>query len=258
MSAILGIDAAWTPTQPSGVALVQRSAAGWHLAAIARCYADYCAGWTTLPPTSAGALVAASEALCNARPDLVAVDMPLAWTPITSRREADNAVSRAYGARHCSTHTPSAVRPGAISDRLREGFAGIGYPLATARISTPALIEVYPHPALVELTGAERRLPYKAGKVRAYWPALAPAARRERLFEVWSEIVSALDAEIAGVRDALTLPPAGAAGQTLKAFEDQLDAVVCAWSGLCALEGRARPYGDATAAIWIPQPAGDL
>lgn len=38
----------------------------------------------------------------------------------------------------------------------------------------------------------------------------------------------------------------------LKRYEDSLDALVCAWAGAKYLEGAAMPYGDATAAIWVP------
>jgi hypothetical protein len=54
------------------------------------------------------------------------------------------------------THSPTAVRPGRISDDLREGFEQAGYPLSPTAIATPGLIEVYPHPALVELSGTAR------------------------------------------------------------------------------------------------------
>jgi predicted RNase H-like nuclease len=36
------------------------------------------------------------------------------------------------------------------------------------------------------------------------------------------------------------------------AYEDTLDTVVCAWIAVCALEGRAVPFGDESSAIWIP------
>jgi predicted RNase H-like nuclease len=45
-----------------------------------------------------------------------------------------------------------------------------------------------------------------------------------------------------------------ARGWEMKAFEDMLDAVVCAWIGVTVLEGRARAYGDERSAIWIPEP----
>lgn len=172
------------------------------------------------------------------------------------RRESDNAVSRAYGARHCATHTPSSIRPGAISDQMRQAFAQAGYPLATASIKEPSLVEVYPHPALVELAQASRRLPYKAGKVRTYWPGLSPDQRRGKLVSEWLRIIDLLNQEIDGVATMLRTPLPVSGGRALKAFEDMLDAVVCAWVGICVLEGRAIPYGDHDSAIWIPVPGG--
>jgi predicted RNase H-like nuclease len=249
---VLGIDAAWTLTQPSGVALVQAHGDGWRLVDVAASYADYAAGHSSRAPASAAALLEASEVRCGQRPAVVAIDMPLALTAIVARREADNAVSREYGARYCSTHSPSAIRPGPVSDGLRAGFADLGYRLAVMEVSAPALIEVYPHPALLELTGAPSRLPYKAGKLRSYWKALAPRERRAQLIATWRDILQALDAEIEGVLSALPLPAADAPVRALKSFEDKLDAVVCAWCGICALEGRARPLGDDTASVWIP------
>lgn len=171
------------------------------------------------------------------------------------RRASDEAVSRAYGSRHCSTHTPSATRPGTISDALTSDFQRAGYTLATESLTDHSLIEVYPHPALVELTGAARRLPYKASKLRTYWPELPPLRRREKLVETWAEIVARIDQEISGVADQLELPQPDASGRALKAFEDKLDAVVCAWVGICVLERGAAPFGDEFSAIWIPMDA---
>jgi len=180
--------------------------------------------------------------------------MPLAHFPITSRRVSDNAVSVAYGARHCGTHSPSAVRPGRISDDLREGFEQAGYPLRTTAIATPGLIEVYPHPALVELSAATRRLPYKIGRIRSYWPLLTAPERRAQLRVTWRDIVSLLGRHIDGV--AARLPELNETASTadMKSFEDKLDAIVCAWIAICCLEGKAIPYGDKDSSIWIPRP----
>ncbi|GAC1343667.1 MAG: DUF429 domain-containing protein [Acetobacteraceae bacterium] len=258
--AVLGIDAAWTVTQPSGVALVVEGAEGWRLLAVQPSYGQFLAAADrrAVAATPAGgapdaaALLAACAALHAGGADVVAVDMPLSREPIAGRRVSDNCVSRAYGARHCGTHTPSAVRPGAISDALRAGFFAAGYPLATAGLPARALMEVYPHPALVELAGAARRLPYKLSRIGQYWPELSPAERKLRLLATWAGIVAMLEREIAGVAAAL-LPPMGTGGSMLKAYEDQLDAVVCAWVGICALEGTAEPFGDTVSAIWVPR-----
>ncbi len=263
MPAVLGIDAAWTVTEPSGVAVAVRVRESWKLCAVAPSYAAFLAlsqhqtiagGRHRGSDVEARALLSRAADFAGAEVDLVAIDMPLSYDPICARRMSDNLVSSAYGARHCSTHTPSATRPGRISDDLRAGFAQAGYPLLTTDVCIPGLVEVYPHPALVELTGSERRLPYKHGKIRNYWPTDSTQVRRENLVDTWKLIMTRLERELDGVGSLLNLPPVSARGWEMKAFEDMLDAVVCAWIGVTVLEGRARAYGDERSAIWIPEP----
>jgi predicted RNase H-like nuclease len=261
MQVVLGIDAAWTLSQPSGIALAIKQGADWRLEALSPSYQAFhalAAGepWYERRPCGsrpdASELIASSLTLAGWPVDLVAIDMPLAHEPITARRAADNAVSRAYGARKCGTHSPSALRPGLMSDRLKGEFELAGYPLQTTAISPPGLIEVYPHPALVELAKAQERLPYKAFKLRTYWPAADAATRKVCLFQQSERIATLLDGQIKGVRSALPQLPPDARGIEIKAHEDMLDAVVCAWVAICALEGRAKPFGNECSAIWIP------
>lgn len=264
MRAVLGIDAAWTLTEPSGVAAALEGPNGWRLVASANSYRRFYALADGQPkeerplgsPPNASVLLASASALCGQPIDLVAIDMPLALSPIVGRRVSDDAVSRAYGARKCGTHTPSARRPGGISDALRQSFELAGYPLCTDTIASPGLIEVYPHPALVELAGAAKRLPYKASKVRSYWPAATPSQRRAYLYRQWHKIVALLECQIAGVAAALPPLARNASGWELKAYENRLDAITCAWVAVTCLERHAMPYGDANSAIWIPNPRG--
>ncbi|NKN12295.1 hypothetical protein [Rhizobium laguerreae] len=90
---------------------------------------------------------------------------------------------------------------------LRIGFEAAGYPLAVLAFNGRALLEVYPHPALIERASADRRMPYKHSKSRKYWLDETRDARRLNLFETWRRIAILLDAQIQGVRDALPLPP---------------------------------------------------
>lgn len=64
-----------------------------------------------------------------------------------------------------------------------------------------------------------------------------------RLYQQWNGIIALLDREIAGVAISLQMPNLDAKAGELKVFEDILDSVVCAWVGICALEGRAKPFG---------------
>ena len=94
MSAILGIDAAWTLTQPSGVALVRKTSETWECVALAPSYSAFIAlgkgihvGWSDGRSGAAPdvrQLLAASQSICGDAVDVVAVDMPLSRKPIAS------------------------------------------------------------------------------------------------------------------------------------------------------------------------------
>jgi predicted RNase H-like nuclease len=260
MRSVLGIDAAWTEHEPSGIALIADNGSGWRLIDVAASYEAFMRPVPDAGPIlrhrgsvpDAAAIIEAANATAGTPVDIVAVDMPLAMTPIVGRRVSDNLISAAYGSRHASTHTPSVTRPGKLSDDLRTEFEDAGYRLAVSNPVGRALLEIYPHPALIELAAAERRLPYKASKISKYWPKAPPGARKANLLEAWRQIMSLLETQIIGVVAALPLPPVTARGYEMKAFEDSLDAVVCAWVGACVLDGRARAFGDEVSAIWVP------
>jgi predicted RNase H-like nuclease len=259
MRAVLGIDAAWTEKNASGVAVAVEDANGWQLKGAWPSVAHFMAAAYEQPSPDkpsggvapANDLLAATRGLVGNLPDLVAIDMPMALEPIAGRRASDDALSRAYGAKWCAAHSPSAVRPGAISDRLRHGFAEAGYGLCISGLTTPGLIEVYPHPALVELCDEPKRLPYKVGKIRSYWPKLKPVHRRLLLSGEWSAIGAVLEPYLQGAEGFCTtfdLSP-----KQLKAQEDMIDAIICCVCAIRALDGGARPLaGDDKSAIWIP------
>ena len=138
---VLGIDAAWTAHNPSGVALLQRAAEGWQCLALAPSYEAFLALAAGQPwdqnrkaqgsEPDPAALLEACKQLAGQPVDCVSVDMPLATTSITSRRAADTAIASRFGPKGCAVHSPSAERPGAIADQLRERFAELGVPLHT-------------------------------------------------------------------------------------------------------------------------------
>lgn len=268
MRSVLAIDPAWTADEPSGVALLDEIDHGWRCIALAPSYEQFLAlgdgspvDWSVRPiasrPVVADLLGRAQLLLGGSPVDLVTIDMPVSTSVISSRRAADNAISRMFGGRGCGTHTPSIIRPGPISDVLCADFAHRGYPLATTtapRESTPALIEVYPHPALLVLMHASYRVPYKVSKAGRYWPTAPPSERREKLVQTWDAILRALNVIISDADLPLPTPDEARTLQTsvLKRYEDALDALVCGWVGVQYLNGLCTAYGDETAAIWTP------
>jgi predicted RNase H-like nuclease len=262
VSVVLGIDAAWTAGQPSGVALVRSTRRrAWECIALAPSYESFLTlattrapiDWRVRPrgaPPDCDALLAAAIALAGEPPDVIAIDMPLATRRITRRRAADNAISSAYASRGLGVHTPNELRPGPIADAMRLGFGRHGYRVATARTppGTPhVLVEAFPHAAAIVLAGAEYRVPYKLSRIAQYWPAHVPARRRRALLAQWTTLRRALAVTIRGGQ--LRIPSGGPLAQ-LKRYEDALDALICAWIGIEYLAGRLRAHGDATAAVW--------
>jgi predicted RNase H-like nuclease len=262
---VLAIDAAWTAHEPSGVALVQRVGDTWTCRALAPSYdaflslaSDNAVNWE-MPNfvgsgvTPAQLIQAARTLLGGGHVSLVTVDMPIATVPITGRRVADELVSRAFGKNGCAAHSPNSERPGSIGVALTGGFKSAGYEIATAGVKAGTinhLTEVYPHPALLKLMQCQFRVPYKVSKCVKLWPETTVPVRISNLIAQFHRILLQLQARISGIT--LPIPANADTLANLKRFEDALDALVCAWCGIEYLNGGVKPYGDHTAAIWIP------
>jgi predicted RNase H-like nuclease len=200
-------------------------------------------------------LLRAAQTIAGIGVDLIAIDMPIATISFSSRRAADNGISGAFGARGCSAHSPSAQRPGTLGVQLTDEFQKAGYDLVTTADSAPGsrkIIEVYPHPALLSLLRAPHRIPYKVHKSSRYWPGVTARERIIRLLSQFEQIYAAICLEIDAVT--IELPPADAVRSlsSLKRYEDALDALVCGWVAAQFAADKVRAYGDATAAVWVP------
>jgi predicted RNase H-like nuclease len=271
---LLGIDAAWTDRNPSGMALLHGGASHPRLVRIARSFGEALrvtdsASLDWLAPAAVEPDVL-PDVLTHWGPiDLAAVDMPLGRSRISSRRPADTALSSAYGARKAAVHSPGEERPGAVGRQLHAALEQAGLSLLTtdanAELVSPGpgrwFFETYPHAAIIELMGLSRRLPYKLARRAKIW-SYAPPETRLRWVAVQLDVLRAgLDGVVEGV--ASVVPSAqellGAAGRrriaVLKGVEDALDAVVCAWVAHEVFCARCRAYGDADAAIIVPLPS---
>ena len=127
-----------------------------------------------------------------------------------------------------------------------KGFEELSYPLEVSEVKESVTIEVYPHPAVLTLLDRGYRVPYKVAKRRL--------READGIVAEFKEIANGLSREIKGIPDVVPLPDIPYLGtlNALKRYEDTLDALVCAWVGKRYLEGRAKPFGDDTAAIWVP------
>lgn len=259
---VLGIDAAWTTGNASGVSLLAFDGHIWQCLAIAPSYQQFLdyedVDWNAEPPGGEPAidliLDRANQITCGIRPDVIAVDMPLSNLPITARRTADNSISHEYGGRGCSVHSPSSTRPGQIADNLRRDCENTGYHLAT-NTSSPtqnALIEVYPHTAILKLLDLDYRHPYKVSNSSKYWDGRSVNERKTLLIDSFRKILGALATDIRGIDISLPETDEVLSLNHLKRFEDAIDALVCGWVAIKYLLEECDAYGDDSAAIWSP------
>jgi predicted RNase H-like nuclease len=265
MTTILGIDAAWTATEPSGIALLQQHEKRWRCVAVAPSYAAFSAqahgsvaDWSKLEKGSipdVANLLRTASMLTGEPVSLVAIDMPVATDAIVGRRFADQAVSRLFGAHWCSAHSPNQIRPGALGAELSRRFMDEGFPIATASTEAgamPRLLEVYPHPALLTLLNRDQRLPYKVSKSSRYWPGESVPQRIANLLLEFANIQYGLTRHIDDIPISLPQPEEVKTLAALKPYEDALDALICCWVGAEYLAGNAYPLGDKSAAVWCP------
>lgn len=267
MTTILGIDAAWTTDKPSGIALIKRTGVRWRCIAVAPSYESFVSlvdgvapnwsGKAAGSPPNVAMLARVAAHLAGEPIALATIDMPVATTPIHGRREADQQISKAFGGRGCSTHSPSVVRPGRLGADITRQFSELGFEVAT--LSTPPgtpnrLVEVYPHPALLSLLGRPKRVPYKVDNTKRYWK---DKSIPERLDLLLSELNSTLEGLKQHIDDIPIQMPSLSmikSFASLKPIEDALDALICCWVGCEYFARRAEPHGDHTAAVWCPHP----
>ena len=209
----LGIDLGWQ-SQPSGLCCLRWTAAGLDLVALDR-LADPAAvlawvdGW--LPAHTMGG---------------IAVDAPTLIPNQTGMRVCDRLAHRHFGRYHAGCYPanrnlPFAERTLAFGRSLEErGFAHA--PQIQPQQPQRFQIEMFPHPAMVRLFRLPRILKYKKGRI---------ADRQVALTQLRHCLLTHLPAHDPPLHltEAL-LPSVPTTGATLKALEDQLDSVICAYA----------------------------
>jgi predicted RNase H-like nuclease len=267
MTVILAIDAAWTDKQPSGVAVVQKIRNHYVCKGLAASYDSFHqlalgtpVDWLSKPKGSKpriNQLLADASTLAGGKNiDLVTIDMPVATIPFDTRRGGDNLLSKDWGAQKCAVHSPTKERPGKLGRKLSTDFEKAGYPVATASTKPGTkkhLVEVYPHPPVVQLMNEEERVPYKTRNSNNYWPGYSVDQRKKFLRDLHFYLLNILKTKIDGVE--FEIPPLDEIPGIgmMKMYEDSIDALVCAWVGMMYIDKKIVAYGDNTSAIWIPE-----
>jgi predicted RNase H-like nuclease len=159
-------------------------------------------------------------------PAVVAVDAPLLVPNQAGRRPCEAELGKVYAGRKAGPHPANrrlleSVNGTIRGERIAAALAGHGFGDPWAG-SERTLLEVYPHPTLIEVFDLPERLAYKAK------PGLSVPDRRRGLRRLSGLLASLSDAQPPLVAPRIRVRSTDR-GAALKAIEDRLDARVCAW-----------------------------
>lgn len=172
------------------------------------------------------------KGLGEAEGAMVAVDAPTIIPNQTGTRLPDRLTHKYFGKYHAGCYPANLARPFAertitVGNMLKErGF--LHAPEIQAQRQGRYQIEVFPHPAMVQLFQLERIIKYKKGNL---------AQKRQGLLELQSYIENILPQLTPALE--LTLPPGIESWRSpltlnskeLKRQEDQWDSLICAYIG---------------------------
>jgi len=217
VTTFIGIDASWTMSKPSGVAIAHGTAAEATISRLAHA------------PTHKD--VAAIVEDYRSGNTIVAIDAPLVVTNLAGCRDCERQIGREFSRFHASAHAMNRPRfdrygLGGLVETLEN--LGFRHGVVGSEICSDGLrmFEVYPHPAHIRLFDRKTIIRYKKGAV---------AQKRVGLVELRN-----LTVRVACDRDPCLNPGrqgtaflaedlSNLKGRSLKAYEDVLDAYLCAY-----------------------------
>jgi predicted RNase H-like nuclease len=158
-------------------------------------------------------------------PALVAVDAPTLIPNSTGTRLPDRLTHKYFGKYHAGCYPANLQRPFAtrtVDFGCQLEKAGFHHaPQITPCCLDRYQIEVFPHPAQVNLFNLDRILKYKKGSLQARSLELA------KLRNYILQVLTTLEPKLAP----LDLPEIPSQGKAMKELEDQLDSLICAYVG---------------------------
>jgi predicted RNase H-like nuclease len=206
----VGVDLAWQ-NAPSGVALLELAGRRLQLRDLARI------------DTHAGVLDWIGASI-GSDPCYAAVDAPVLVHNRQGMREADRLTHRLYGHQNAGAypiHLGLPFVPKLLEFAESMGRSGFQRSLpAAAREDSRRVFEVFPHASSVRLFGLPKILPYKKGPL---------AGRRAALAAFRQLLATQLGRREPELRPK-SLPEIPTSAKNLKAVEDQLDALLCAYT----------------------------
>lgn len=223
----IGVDLAWSSRNPTGLAALR-----WD--------GDTATLIEPLPEAVAYSdeeIAAYINSAVSQEGVVIAIDAPLTVPNERGRRLGETALNAVFARFHAGAHPANRTRLASYNggrlrgEALLAHLAALGVrhdPVLSPQLRTRQAFEAYPHPAMVTLFRLGGVLKYKAK------PGI-PHVQRLAAFRLYQQHLSRLRTSVPALRlprSLLAKPHLLKKGKALKAYEDQLDAVFCAYLAL--------------------------
>lgn len=216
----IGLDLAWSPRNPSGMAVAEHLADGWHLRDVR---SDI---------VSNEEILAAIDRTVGREDAVLAIDAPLVVPHRTRGRDGDRLITSVFGSYDAGVYPATKRTIGRYGGqriwRLRDALVDRGF-VHDCRIPRGHrgrfFFETYPHAAAVALFRLPKVLKYKVREGRSSQERLDAFREYERLLGDLRD----RDPPLRSVEDHLDNAGSATRGRALKAYEDRLDAILCAY-----------------------------
>lgn len=171
----------------------------------------------------------------------IAIDAPLIIKNSSGQRHCERELSKEYCKRYAGAHPANlSLYPDADAVKLSEELSERGY--VHCNIGSSFQIEVYPHPAIIEIFGLPERHQYKKGRVEDR------RAGQVKLSNMIMELAHSLVLPLhlsEGLNIALDeIEIKSLRGRKLKQNEDALDSIICAYIAGLHNKGLTRTFGN--------------
>lgn len=216
----VGVDLAWSPRNPTGIAIASRSNGRWRLVS------------ATADAVSNEEILDALETAVGPAPSVIAIDAPLVVPHRTRGRDGDRLITSVFGPYDAGVYPATKRTIGRYGGRriwdLRDALVARGY-VHDCRIPTGRpgrfFFETYPHAAAVALFRLSKVLKYKARQGRS----LRERVDAFRAYERFLVGLRAFEPPFDGVEAHVDKAMSASRGRALKDYEDRLDAILCAY-----------------------------
>ncbi len=174
-------------------------------------------------------------------PAIVAVDAPTIIANLTGMREADKLTHKHFGRYHAGCYPANLSRPFAQKTLefglCLEARGFVHAPIIETQKLGRYQIEVFPHPATINLFKLDKIIKYKKGKLAERQLELMKLC--QYIIDILPNLEPSLNLEKIQTKNPRSeaficgsnLPEIPTSVATLKALEDQLDALLCAYIG---------------------------